>query len=514
MPIWTLTKKELRLLFRDRLAALILLGMPLVFIVLLGLLLGEGFGQDPDNRLRVTLLDLDRGYADQVPVREALAWLTLSPAPTAPGLPQQIAGVVGANLASQSLPTSWAQVVERDLTESNIRIEFLHDRAEALQLVRESKRPAVLVLGPDFSDRLSQCSFLSDGINPFFRDGVKLEALDAELLRDETQITAASIIEQVAQVTMLRVILPYMIGKAFERLSDPTFIELLGKEVRLPIPGLGKVPLSRLLTLPEHKEAVGSGVQKALSGLFSKYDLTGKTWAALTKSKPKDEPGAPATQFVDESGSGLLRRGAARYQILVPSLTVMFAFALVLTVGWVFVSERRQGTLKRLRAAPLTRAQVLLGKFIPCFAISLAQGVFLLVAGKLVFGMRWGPDEWSLGYQVLWLLPIVVSTSLAAMGLGLLIAVLSRTEIQVAIAGTLLVLVLGLVSFGRVLPGLVSDQIRELTLVTPNAWALDAYGQLFLSSDPNLGVVIRSCLILLAFGAGFISLGWWTLRLD
>src|SRR5207248_4750346 len=94
----------------------------------------------------------------------------------------------------------------------------------------------------------------------------------------------------------------------------------------------------------------------------------------------------------DVQGSGLLRRGAVRYQLLVPSYTVMFAFFLVLTVGWLFVGERRQGTLKRLRAAPITRGQILLGKLLPCLLLSLVQGLVLLGAGRLVFGMSWGPE--------------------------------------------------------------------------------------------------------------------------
>ena len=48
-------------------------------------------------------------------------------------------------------------------------------------------------------------------------------------------------------------------------------------------------------------------------------------------------------------------------------------------VGWLFVAERRQGTLKRLQAAPLTKGHILLGKLAPCFAISLAQGLVLLL---------------------------------------------------------------------------------------------------------------------------------------
>src|SRR3954447_14435177 len=71
MAIGTLAKKELRLLLRDRMAAILLLGMPLIFILVLGLLLGEGFGQKPDDRLRFSLVDEDLGLA---PVAVAGAW--------------------------------------------------------------------------------------------------------------------------------------------------------------------------------------------------------------------------------------------------------------------------------------------------------------------------------------------------------------------------------------------------------------------------------------------------------
>jgi hypothetical protein len=45
MPLRTLICKEFRLLLRDPWSALLLVAMPLLFILILGLLLGEGFGQ-------------------------------------------------------------------------------------------------------------------------------------------------------------------------------------------------------------------------------------------------------------------------------------------------------------------------------------------------------------------------------------------------------------------------------------------------------------------------------------
>src|SRR5262249_23604116 len=152
-------------------------------------------------------------------------------------------------------------------------------------------------------------------------------------------------------------------------------------------------------------------------------------------------------------------------------------------VGWLFVMERRQGTLKRLRAAPVTRGQVVLGKFLPCFALSLAQGVFLLAAGKLVFGMSWGPAEWSFGRQALALVPVAAAAWLAAMGLALLLAAVARTEIQVALVGSLLVLVLGLLSGCLIPRELMPEAMVEVSHVTPHAWALDAYRQLLVRGE-------------------------------
>jgi ABC-type Na+ efflux pump permease subunit len=504
MTTWTLAKKDLRLLLRDRRAVVILLVMPFIFILVLGMSLGEGFGQKPDDRLRISVVDLDRGYVEQLPLREALSLLTATPGLGSMAGEMRVAGMLALQKGIASFEP-WSKVVQRDLAETGgIRVEIIPSRDEAKRLVQESRRAAVMVFGPEFSARVEQCSFLAEGINPFYRDGVKFDALDVELLRDETQLTASSIIEQVAQGTLLRVVLPWMIGRAFERIGEPAFLQLLTREKDLP----GPVRFFLQVAGPNDKLALSRGLQNSLQHLFPKYNLTAKTWAALTRSEPHQGEGAGATIYKGELGVGLLKRGAIRYQLLVPSYTVMFAFFLVLTVGWLFVAERRQGTLKRLRAAPITRTAILLGKMIPCFVLSLGQGLFLLGAGRLVFGMSWGPEP-------LWLLLVVVCTSMAAMGLALLVAALAQTETQVAIYGTLLVLVLAGVS-GCLMGdrSLMPERMQQLSRLTPHAWALDAYRQLLTSSAPNLVLVGQACGVLAAFGVGFVVLAWWVLRLD
>jgi ABC-type transport system involved in multi-copper enzyme maturation permease subunit len=360
-----------------------------------------------------------------------------------------------------------------------------------------------------------------------------------------------------------------MIGKAFDRLSKPEFIHLLGEKVNLPVPEKFRffvreksVSLGELLdmassgkqeTAQMYEGKVGAGVQAALAEQFKKYNLRGKTWASLTKSTAGDTPvvaastvgllgsslgqgpllaasalvpdrftaggraGAEVSRYENREGSGLLRYGGEHYKHLVPMFVVMFVFFLVLIVGWVFVAERRQGTLRRLQTAPLTRGHILLGKMVPCFALSVGQTLFLLVASRWLFGIRWGPDNWPLTEQLAWLLPVVLCTSLAAMGLALLIAAVARSELQVAIYGGLLVLVLAVVG-GCVLPReMMPEQTQFVTLLTPQGWALDAYRELLGGSadyQPNSAILLHSCGVLAALGALSLGLASWLLRLD
>lgn len=478
MAVGTLAGKDLRLLLRDPRAAVILLLMPLLFILVLGFSLGEGFFEKPDDRLRVSIVNLDEGLPDDP-----------GPFPDRP----------------------WSQIIIEDLsTTSGVRVERIDSVATAEQLVRRGERPVVIVFGPEFSRRMHRCSFLSDaylsepGINPFYRDGVDGDAVDIDVKRDPTQAIGAAVIEQVVQVSLLRVSIPWMIGRAFEKIG-----QLLG-------------PLGRNL----------------LEKMLSKYDLTAKTWASLTRARTpvptytanwtadpgaglagvpwgplwlsdrtEPRPSAALTDYREEGGTGILSRGGKRYQHLVPSYAVTFAFFLVLTTGWLFVAERRSGTMARLKLAPVTRGQVLFGKFLPCLSVALFQGGFLFVAGHLIFGM-------DLGERPVWLIPVIVTTAFAATGLAMLTASLARTETQVAVYGTLLVLVLAGVS-GSLMPReLMPEQMRQMSLVTPHAWALDAYRQLLLNPEPELGLVMQACGVLVAFGAGFLALAWALIRLD
>ena len=206
MPILTIAGKDLRLLLRDPRSAVILLLMPLLLILVLGLSLGDAFGRKPDDRLRVSVVVEDAG---------------LPPDPARPFPPKP-----------------WADILLDDLADTaDIRVERVPDRAAAEALVRRGDRSAVVVLGRDFSELCQRCSFVGpdfkqDPINPLYRDGVRTEALGVEFLTSPTQPVGASVIQQVVQVTLLRIIIPWMIGQAFDQIGSDKFMDKMAEKSR------------------------------------------------------------------------------------------------------------------------------------------------------------------------------------------------------------------------------------------------------------------------------------------
>src|SRR5262245_20435475 len=124
MAVWTLAKKELRLLLRDPRSVGILVGLPLVLILILGIALG-GLFEKPDDRLRVSLLDLDEGYTEPVSAaREAAGWFALAPGSPGPVLPALT--LASANSLTRFPQGKWSEVVRRDLeVPARMRVEVM-----------------------------------------------------------------------------------------------------------------------------------------------------------------------------------------------------------------------------------------------------------------------------------------------------------------------------------------------------------------------------------------------------
>lgn len=193
------------------------------------------------------------------------------------------------------------------------------------------------------------------------------------------------------------------------------------------------------------------------------------------------------------------------YQIIVPSYTVMFVFFIIILMARSMIEERDLGTLSRLRMSPVTQAATIIGKTVPFLIVSVVQTMLLFLAGRLFFNMSWGVQPWAL-------LPVIFSTSLSAVGLGLLVATTARTDAQVSAYGNFLVLTMAGIS-GCLMPRQWQPEImQKVGLVTPHAWSLVAYDQLLTKQYPQLDTVAQCCFMLLGFAVLFFALGWWRFK--
>jgi ABC-2 type transport system permease protein len=212
-----------------------------------------------------------------------------------------------------------------------------------------------------------------------------------------------------------------------------------------------------------------------------------------------DDVSSNAAPVVTKSRSEVI------YEYLVPSYTVMFVFFIVNLMARSLLGERDTGTLNRMLSGPVTRRELMFGKTVPFLAVSIVQTILLLLAGRVLFHMSWGEYPWML-------VPVLISTSLAATALGLLIATSVRTDAQVTSYSNFVVLIMAGVS-GCLMPRSWQPELmQQLGMATPHAWALIAYDQLLSRDVPQLHVVWSCCAALIGFGLSFFAAAWWRFR--
>lgn len=194
------------------------------------------------------------------------------------------------------------------------------------------------------------------------------------------------------------------------------------------------------------------------------------------------------------------------FQQNVPGYTIYGIFWIVSLLTGSVMRERRNGTFRRLLVAPMSRAVMLAGKLLPYYIINLIQLASMLGASSLLFGM-------SLGHSPAGLLLVSLAAAAAATGLGVLISALGRTEAQIGGLTTLLLLTLSALGGCFVPRFIMPDWLKTIGLITPHAWALDAYQDLLVRGY-GLVDVLPQVGALAAFAAVFFGIGVWRFRFE
>lgn len=195
----------------------------------------------------------------------------------------------------------------------------------------------------------------------------------------------------------------------------------------------------------------------------------------------------------------------------VPGFAVLFIFLTAQTTAQSIYQEKKVGSLRRLLAAPISKATVLIGKMTPNFITGLAQTVVLFGAGALLSPLL-GFGRMSLGNDPLALVAVCLLVLLCSTSLGVLIAAIARTEGQISGLSQLVLWAFGFA--GVLLNQLPSTSLlRQVCQLIPHYWANVAFQDLFVRGQ-GLAEITSSLLALLGFTVGFLGVGLWRFKFD
>ncbi len=184
-----------------------------------------------------------------------------------------------------------------------------------------------------------------------------------------------------------------------------------------------------------------------------------------------------------------------------PGVAMLFLFFIIGNGARSIIEERREGTLPRILAGPVSPASVLLGKTVGVLIVGIVSMTLVWLVTWLGFGAYWGDP---IGVFL-----VIVSAVVAIAGISLLITGLARTENQ-ADALTTIIALLFAVAGGTFFYG-ASGVLTNLRLFTPNGQALAAFVNLA-AAKAEVIEVLPQILLLTSIGVGCAAVGLIALR--
>ncbi len=179
----------------------------------------------------------------------------------------------------------------------------------------------------------------------------------------------------------------------------------------------------------------------------------------------------------------------------VPAMAVAFAAFGVGYSGFSFFRDHGWGTWERLRAAPVSSVDIMVGKVVPNISVTFLQVMLLFVLGVPLFGLT-VTGSWVA------LVLLIIALALCLSAFGMLVTSLARTMNQLNAIGSVGGMALALLGGAWVPVETMPGWAEFIAPAMPTYWAMEGFRAIVLESG-GLGAVLVPCAVLLAFGAGF-----------
>lgn len=367
-------------------------------------------------------------------------------------------------------------VVDRDRSEATRTLirqleedeQLAVDQAElpaARELVRKGKRPAYVVLPEGFGQARR---------NMFWGEPARLEiGIDPG---------------RRASAAMLRGVLMKKLFESFQKqFTDPRHMKQRMRESYEAVrdaPGLDPEARDSLLRFLESARRMYDDFEGPTPGSAGSGGGGGFRWEPfrIETTKVAREREGPRSYYAVSFAQGM----------------VWGLAACAATFGISLVVERTSGTLVRLRAAPLSRSQILGGKAVACFATVLVVVGLLLGLGRLAFGMR--ADAPAL------LALAALCSAWAYVGMMMLFSALGKTERSAGGIGWAVLMILTMLGGGSVPLMFMPGWLRTASHFSPAKWAILAIEGALWRGFTALDMLLP-CGILLGVGTVCFAVG-------
>ena len=204
---------------------------------------------------------------------------------------------------------------------------------------------------------------------------------------------------------------------------------------------------------------------------------------------------APRVWQLDVSPAGKRIDIPSGFQQAVPGILVMFTLLVLLTSsGTMLVQERTQGLLRRLASAPISKAELIAGKWDGRMVLAAIQILVALIFGTYLFSMDWGPN---LGMVIL----VLVAWGGFCASAGLWLGTVANTQAQAGGLGVLAANALAALGGCWWPIEITPEWMQFVQKLLPTGWTMDALHKLIsfqagaASVIPNIGMLLVATIV-------------------
>lgn len=201
-------------------------------------------------------------------------------------------------------------------------------------------------------------------------------------------------------------------------------------------------------------------------------------------------------EIIPNAGEKALIPNSTQHNI--PAWTLFAIFFIILPLSINMVNEKNQGTFVRLRTHPVYYATVLGGKAIVFLSVALIQFGLMLLVGIYLFPL-FGLPRLDVSERLPLLFVVAFFVGLAAVGLGLLLGTIAKSQEQSAPFGATFVVILAAIGGVWVPVFAMPKFMQALSNMSPMNWGLDAFYDVFLRNVGLSELLPEISLLLLFF---------------